>query len=281
MSEKTHHLYITPDDGSGNDGIGRYFLIPGSPGRAELIAGMLKKVSKEIITPRHNDTYLGIIDSGDGREIDIGISSSGMGVGSMEIIATELIECGARRLLRVGTSGAILDPPLNAGDFVIATGAVRDELASSHYMPREYPSLAHPDMVLALKKAALEMGLEERTYAGIIHSKASLYARAKMDGPLRDEHKLYKQIMKEGNVLSSEMEASLLFVLSQCRSKKIYSIADEQRKAPDIIKSGTILGIIGTDTGWTEPDEQKDIERQTCELSIEGMRQLFILENPK
>ena len=279
MSEKSHHLCLVEEDCAGNEGLGRFFLIPGSPARAQLIASLFDERTREVITPRHNDTYLGRISLGGGRMLDVGAASSGMGVGSMEICANELIDCGVRRLMRVGTSGAVLDPPLRAGDYVIATGAVRDEMASRHYLPVEFPALAHPDTVTALQAAAVKLSVADRTFAGVVHSKASLFARAKMKGPMAEEHERYKRILKGGLVLSSEMEASALFIVAQCRSDTVVPVAAGPGAARGVVKAGTLLGIIGTETGWTSPEEQADIERRTCELAIEGLRQLFLLEN--
>lgn len=278
MSGKTHHLYLVPEDCAGNGGLGRYFLVPGSPARAKLISTLFDEVTREVITPRHNDSYLGRISLGDGRMLDVGATSSGMGVGSMEICANELIDCGARRLIRVGTSGAVLDPPLRAGDYVIATGAVRDEMASRHYLPVEFPALAHPDTVTALRAAAQSLGVADRTFAGVVHSKASLFARAKMIGPLAEEHERYKRVLKGGLVLSSEMEASALFIVAQCRSETVAPVSGEGSQAGAVVKAGTLLGIIGTETGWTTPEEQADIEKRTCELAVESLRQLYLLD---
>ena len=74
----------------------------------EVIAELFDEQDGEVITPRHNDTYLGKIRLPDGGTLDVAATSSGMGPGSTEIIAVELLKAGARRLIRVGTSGAVL-----------------------------------------------------------------------------------------------------------------------------------------------------------------------------
>jgi uridine phosphorylase len=51
------------------------------------------------------------------------IQSTGMGGPSAAIIVTELAALGARRLIRVGTCGA-LDPTLELGDFILAREAI-------------------------------------------------------------------------------------------------------------------------------------------------------------
>ncbi len=275
---KAHHLHITPEDAAGNSGLGRYFLIPGSPSRAKLISTLFHTVTKEIITPRHNDTYLGTIETADGQSIDVGSTSSGMGVGSIEITMFELIEAGARRLLRVGTSGSIFDEKVRTGSYVIATGAVRDESASNDYLPPSFPALAHPDMVQALSDAARKLGLSSTTYRGIVHTKASLYGRARMEGPLKDEHLRFKEILRAGKVLSSEMEASVMFIMACSLSGTVLSLSEEEKALADVIKTGAILGIIGSESGWAGEEELKQIERGACVLALEAVRQLYLRE---
>jgi len=277
MSDKAHHLQITKEDAAGNGGLGRYFLIPGSPSRAKMIAELFDEQDRAIITPRHNDTYLGRVRGDDGSSIDVAATSSGMGVGSTEIIAMELIQAGARRLIRVGTSGAVAYDRVKVGSYIIATGAVRDEMASRHYAVVEYPAVAHPDTVLALERAAFALGLQDRTFKGVIHTKASLYARAVFLGPMSEENQAYKAHLIKAGVLSSEMEAATLFVVGNTMSE-LQSIAEERSGTPGAIKTGTVLGIIGGKDDWAGDEEIAEIERRTCELGIAGIKQLHLID---
>jgi uridine phosphorylase len=59
----------------------------------------------------------------------LSIQSTGMGGPSAAIVATELIELGARRLLRIGTCGA-LAPELELGQLLIVHPALADDGAS-------------------------------------------------------------------------------------------------------------------------------------------------------
>lgn len=274
----SHHLKIVPADCAGNRGIGRYFLLPGSPGRAAQIAGMFDEVTREIITPRHNDTYLGLIHTADGQPIEVAATSTGMGPGSTEITAVELIQNGARRLIRVGTSGSVQFRTVRIGSLVIATGAVRDELASQHYVALEYPALAHPDTVLAAERAAFGLGVAEKTYRGVVHTKASLFARAIFLGPRREENLAYKEEMIRAKVLSSEMEASVLFVVAQTLSEQSPSLAEERGGQADVIKAGTLLGIIGGEDAWATDEQIAAIELESCRFALETIRQLYLID---
>jgi uridine phosphorylase len=56
----------------------------------------------------------------------LSIQSTGMGGPSAAIVASELVELGARRLLRVGTCGG-LDPQLSLGQPLVVTEAIADD----------------------------------------------------------------------------------------------------------------------------------------------------------
>jgi uridine phosphorylase len=277
----SHHLRIVPDHVRGNGGLGRYFLLPGSPARARQLAELFDERTEDIVTPRHNDTFLGRIHTPDGRPIDVAATSTGMGPGSTEIVATELILNGARRLIRVGTSGSVQWQTVKVGAQVIATGAVRDELASQHYVCLEYPAVAHPDTVLAAERAAFAMGIADRTYKGVVHTKGSLYARAVFVGPRKAQHEAYKEEMIAARVLASEMEASVLFVVSQTLSPRSLSLAEERaggRGGEDVIKAGTLLGIIGGEDSWASEAQIRQIEEESCLFALETVRQLHALD---
>ncbi|MDY0058770.1 MAG: uridine phosphorylase [Myxococcota bacterium] len=284
MSESahpSHHLKIVPADMAGNDGLGRYVLLPGSPGRARQIAESFDVLEREIITPRHNDTYLGRIRGLDGAEIAVAASSTGMGPGSTEITAVELIQAGARRLIRVGTSGSVQFRTVRIGSLVVATGAVRDELASQHYVALEYPAVAHPDTVLAAERAAFALGQQDRTYKGIVHTKASLFARAIFLGPRQQANLAYKDELIAARVLSSEMEASVLFVVSSTLSAMSPSVGEERSGAADVIKAGTLLGIIGGEDAWATDEEIAEIEARSCAFALETIRQLARIDGQR
>ena len=67
----------------------------------------------------------------------------GIGGPSTAIAVEELSAIGAHTFIRVGTSG-IMQPTMTEGDFVIATGAIRDEGTSHQYLPAAFPAVASP-----------------------------------------------------------------------------------------------------------------------------------------
>ncbi|MDQ6744927.1 MAG: hypothetical protein M3Z27_02755, partial [Actinomycetota bacterium] len=100
-------------------------LLPGDPGRA------LRLAQRLLVEPRmfnHNRGLWGYTGAAaDGQPLTI--QSTGMGAPSAAIVISELAELGARRLLRVGTCGA-LAPELELGELLIAGEALAADGAS-------------------------------------------------------------------------------------------------------------------------------------------------------
>ena len=67
---KAHHINATPSDFEGNNGFGRYILLPGSDGRAEKISKYFSnlEIKKH---PRCHNLYKGVINR-NGIKIDVG-----------------------------------------------------------------------------------------------------------------------------------------------------------------------------------------------------------------
>src|SRR3954451_11846046 len=94
-------------------------LLPGDPGRALLLAQAL------LDTPRMFNHHRGLWGytgtAGDGEPLTI--QATGMGGPSTAIVVHELVELGARRLVRVGTCGSVAEE-LRLGEVVGATEAL-------------------------------------------------------------------------------------------------------------------------------------------------------------
>ncbi len=143
---------------------------------------------------------------------------------------------------------------IRPGQVVIATGAVRDELTTSHYAPPEFPAMADPGGVVAMAAGARRAGLAEQTFLGICHSKASFYAREFGQGPAGAANLEYDAWLKRCGVVASEMEASTLFVLASAVSgapKPLAAAAD-----PATCQAGAVLAVFATD----QPDRDFDLE---------------------
>lgn len=100
-------------------------LLPGDPGRALRLAQELLEAPKMLNHNRGLWGYTGTAADGE----PLSIQSTGMGGPSAAIVASELIELGARRLLRIGTCGG-LAPELELGRLLIVERAIADDGAS-------------------------------------------------------------------------------------------------------------------------------------------------------
>jgi purine-nucleoside phosphorylase len=94
-------------------------LMPGDPGRATMIAGLLDGGLDNTRLVNQYRSLLGYTGTYNG--VPVSVLGSGMGMPSTGIYVTELVRFyGAKRLLRVGTCGG-LDEGLSLGDVVIAS----------------------------------------------------------------------------------------------------------------------------------------------------------------
>ncbi len=272
---RAHHLQIEPEHLAGNGGLGRYVLLPGSADRAARIAGHFDG-AEALTNRRRHDVHLGTLPGAEGP-VDVAVVATGMGCPSVDIIVTELLQLGARRFLRVGTTGT-LQPHVRLGDLVIASGAVRDEATSDVYTPRGYPALADPLLVQALGDAAVAADLGERVHVGIVHTKDSFFGREFALGPDAATNQAYMERLTAAGVVASEMEAAHLFILGAVYGGAPTSV-QALRTAAARIRCGAILAVIGTpESGIVPLDEEKATEGRLIDLALAGVSRLASLE---
>ncbi len=197
--EKQFHISLS------GGAVGEYCILPGDPGRCEKIAQMLEKPS-HIVQNREYNVWNGTLCGS-----LVTVCSTGIGGPSTAIAVEELVACGARTLIRVGTCGGIA-LPVKSGDVVIASGAVRQDGTSHEYAPPEFPAVSTPEVVFALMQAA--KGLKYSYHTGVVQSKDSFYgqhspSRMPTSTALLEKWEAWKRL----GVLASEMEASTLFTV--------------------------------------------------------------------
>jgi len=275
MDFKPEHMNADRDDFAGNDGIGRYVFLPGSDGRARQISESFSNVTVREHGRRHN-IYKGTLVH-DQKKIDVAAISSGMGTPSLDIIVNELYRLGVKRFLRVGTAGLLQPGYMKAGDFVIGTGAVKDDGATQNYVPPEIPAIASLDFVLAGREAGTELNFTSRMHTGLMHSKGSLYAREFKTGPLAEESSAYMKVLTDAGVLASEMESAMLFTLAsifnqQMRLKYGSSLPSGR------VKAGAVCVILGEGADFGTAGELKKITRDLIDLSVLTVKKLAVRE---
>jgi len=268
--ESHSHIELDRSDLEGNGGIGRYVFLPGDPSRAKRIAEHFEGTVVHV-SARGLNSYSGRLAVESGPAIDVLAISTGIGSASTEVVLHELIQCGARRLLRVGSCGTGASP-IEPGQVVIATAAVRDELTTQHYAPVEFPAIAHPSVVAAMGEGARRCGLAEHTYQGVCHSKASLFGREFGHGPMAAANLEYCRLLKRCGVIASEMEASTLFVLAALSGGSPRPLAENH--GANGCQAGAVLAVYGKDDSDMALDAAlaRLSEERAIRVALEGVR---------
>lgn len=196
--------------------IGKYVLIPGDPKRCKEIAKYFDN-PKLIADKREYVTYTGYLV---GEKVSV--TSTGIGGPSTAIAVEELVNVGADTIIRVGTCGGI-DLNVEAGDIVIATGAIRMDGTTKEYTPIEYPAV--PDFLLTSSLVESCNILNKKYHLGVVQSKDSFYGQHNPSNkPISYELENKWQAWKKAGCLASEMEASTLFIVSSYRKIKSAAI---------------------------------------------------------
>jgi len=224
---KQYHIALEKGD------VGRYVLLPGDPGRCEAIAAHLDE-ARFVTQHREYCTWTGTLEG-----VPVSVTSTGIGGASTAIAVEELRRVGADTFLRVGTCGG-MQPDIDVNDLVIATAAIRFDGTSREYLPVEFPAVAHPDAVAALREAAA--GLPAPCHMGVVQCKDSFYGQhAPETMPIAGELLAKWEAWKRGGCLASEMESATLFILGsvyRLRTGAVLAVAGNQERYDSFVKEG-------------------------------------------
>ena len=198
-TNKQYHIAVCPGD------VGEFCILPGDPGRCRKIAELLED-PEYISSNREYEIWNGKLGNK-----KVTVCSTGIGGPSTAIAVEELVACGAKTLIRVGTCGGIsLD--VECGDVVIASGAVRQDGTSREYAPIEFPAV--PDLYTTAAMFGAARSLGYKSHVGVVQSKDSFYGQHSPKKMPTSSDLLEKwEAWKRLGVLASEMEASTLFVV--------------------------------------------------------------------
>jgi uridine phosphorylase len=235
MNEETmFHLKMKKGD------VGRYVLLPGDPGRCEMIAKAFDS-SEFVMSNREYTTYTGKL-----LGETVSVTSTGIGCPSTAIAVEELRLLGTDTFIRVGTSGA-MRPDMRVGSLAIITGAIRDEGTSIHYMPVEFPAVPNLEVTNALIQAAKKTN--QIFYPGITQSKDSFYGQHQPERmPVADRLLERWKAWKMGGAICSEMESSTLFILGSIYNLRTGGVmlitGNQENPEPGVKKDWNMSGLI-------------------------------------
>lgn len=175
-----------------------YAMVVGPSSRVRKAAELMHDV-REIGFNREYLTVTGIY-----KDTQITIASHGVGAASANNVFFELLRGGVHTIIRAGTCGA-LEREIDDGDFIILTGAVREDLATESLMPIAYPAVADREVLNALIVAAKDRGYK-KPHIGLGITSANFYSTPVVPNEA-------EKYMGYG-VKSRDMEAAPLMVIA-------------------------------------------------------------------
>ena len=181
-------------------------LLPGDPNRATRIAELFDGGLEQSRLVNDHRGMLGYTGTYKGKPVSV--QTSGMGTPSISIVIEELLNLGAKRLVRVGTTGGI-GRGVRAADLVIATAAAPVDGSTATYLHGDpYAPAADFELTRALVDAARAQGVEP--HIGQIATVDVFY------NPDED----YVTKWRARNILGFEMEAAALFYLASRAARR-------------------------------------------------------------
>jgi uridine phosphorylase len=193
------------------DSLGPIALVPGPKERSDMLLKLLDGAQKSF-TFLDYEMHTGSLE---GKRVTVG--NGGRYAPDTAITTEILCGAGAEALIRVGSCGS-LQEHIKIGDLVIVTGALRGDGTSRYYVAENFSTVAHSDIVNALKRAADD--LQVRCHLGWIFTTDALF---------QETPELIQQL-NEQNVSSIDMVTSTFLTIAQVRGKKagaLLSVSDE------------------------------------------------------
>jgi uridine phosphorylase len=176
-------------------GLPEFALVCGDPRRALRISEYIG--GSQIGHNREYTTY-----RGSWHGTDLVVSSHGVGGPGAICMFQELVKAGVTTIIRVGTCGGVVQQ-IDDGDLVIATGCIRDDGITYQMVPPEYPAFSTPEVILALQRAAIDVG--HPWHRGLVWTKALFFP-----GVLTPPSEAYAR----AGLIAVEMELSALLVMA-------------------------------------------------------------------
>ncbi|KAF4658763.1 hypothetical protein FOL47_007855, partial [Perkinsus chesapeaki] len=218
MPYEAPHLKIFEGD------INPVVLVVGDPFRAEIVATKFCDNFKELSFNREYRSY-----NVEFEGTKLSICSHGIGGPGAMLCFEELIKCGAKVIIRLGTCGSLKPDTIKTGDLVVSTGAAREDGVTQYLVPSGFPAVADINIALALYNTAKSLGIDN-CHLGISLSSALFYP-----GPCEDSTMLKNAT---AGALSIEMENAPLFAVASVRS----------------IRAAAIGTVDGSPLRWDEGD---------------------------
>ncbi len=192
--------------------ISPYVLLPGDPSRVENIGTFLTDFK---IVANNREFKIGV---GSYNDKKITVCSTGIGCPSTAIAIEELINAGAKYLIRVGTCGGAWRKDVPIGSLVIPSACIRDEGTTTEYIGLGFPAVGDWQLVSALADSAKINN--QKYFVGINRTHDAFYGS--QESIVKWGKYLLDQKWKNYDtpILSSDMECAALYVVASLRGVK-------------------------------------------------------------
>jgi len=211
-------------------------LLPGDPLRAKWIAETFLDDADQVTAVRN---VLGYTGTYKGKPVSV--MGTGMGVPSISIYATELIDFyGVKKLIRVGSCGS-LQPHLGLKDVVVGLGACTNSgVNRARFEGWDFAAIADYGLVRAVVDAAESQG--KTVHVGNLMTSDLFY------GPTNKTLDQTMEPIKRMGVLAVEMEAAGLYGLAIERGAAALAVCS----VSDDLTTGEILSSDDRETSLSD-----------------------------
>ncbi len=192
----------TPHISAADDAFAETCLLPGDPLRAKWIAEGFLDDAEQVTAVRNMLGFTGMY-----KGAPVSVMGTGMGVPSISIYGSELIDVyGVKNLVRVGSCGA-LQPQLGLKDVVVGLGACTDSgVNRARFQGDDFAAIADYGLLRATVDAAEALG--KTVHVGNLMTADLFY------GPSHLSLEEVMAPMSRMGVLAVEMEAAALYGLA-------------------------------------------------------------------
>ena len=212
------HLLLSPGD------IHPVVLVVGDPFRTEVLAKHADGGYKELKFNREYRTF-----NATHKGMPITICSHGIGGPGAAICFEELIQCGAKVIIRLGTCGSLHPRKIGQGDVVITTGAIREDGCTQYLVPPGFPAISDIDVVYRLREVSKSLTYEYgKVLCGLTYTSGAFYP-----GPTKGDN---LPLAAASGALTVEMETSCLLTIASIRG----------------IRAGGLAAVDGSPFEWGE-----------------------------
>lgn len=214
---------------AGEGEIASRVIAVGDPGRARAIA------SNILENPKLVNEYRGyLVFTGQYKGIPMTIATHGIGGPSAAIVFEELSMMGARYIVRLGSTGAMVDG-IDIGDVIVADSAAYPfGGAAGMYVGQDTAYPASPDIELTYMIYKNLSSRIRKVWMGAVYSSDAFYA----------ESEDFISKWSSRRIISVEMECATLFIVSRLRgirSACILVASDNLVKGLSVLSSLDVL----------------------------------------